>query len=160
MLLKAWLTNSFFFLQTYHWLQKFEYTSSPGFKDCPSFFNLYFLSSPESWGWGFMLGMFFCNSWNWFHIFKEIPEGHASYAFTFSSVLVFAPSIKKSEIWFSNYPTFLFLWVQASSLEFKATSFHLGQEEAVHATSSLKVQILKKTALERYTFSAWWLYYT
>lgn len=43
------------------------------------------------------------------HIFKEIPEAHASYAFTFSSVSVFGPSIEKSEICFSNYPIFLFL---------------------------------------------------
>lgn len=55
------------------------------------------------------LECFFMQFLKLIHIFKEIPEAHASYAFTFSSVSVFGPSIEKSEICFSNYPIFLFL---------------------------------------------------
>lgn len=48
----------------------------------------------------YIWNVFLCNSWNRFHIFKEIPEKHVSDAFTLSPVSVFGLPVKKSEVCF------------------------------------------------------------
>ena len=152
--LKALLIIIFFFLSSnlslspqcwmcsFHWVL-FQDGSQ---QDASSFFNLSFLESfcllhlllPNLEVWVLCLECYLCNSWTLFHLLKKIPGRHTLYAFIWSSASAFGPSEEKSEICFSNYLIFLFLWVQVSSLGSNTASLNLGQEEAVFKRVTLR----------------------